>query len=127
MRGRCPPAQRYLKPRRDVDAITEYVIAVDQDVSKVNPNPEQHTQVLRDALVALDHHRLHRHGAFDCIDHRRKLKEHAVPRGLDYATTVLRHEGIGDRAVFSEGAGGADLIEAHEPRVPSDIGRQDCR
>ena len=117
MRGRCPPAQRYLKPRRDVDAITEYVIAVDQDVSKVNPNPEQHTPVLRDTFVPLSHHSLYSHCALDRIDDRGKLKQHAVPRGLDEASPVFRHEGIGDLAVFAECAGGTDLIEAHQARV----------
>jgi hypothetical protein len=36
---------------------------------------------------------------------------------------VLLHESIGDLAVFAEGAGGADLVEAHEARVASDISR----
>jgi hypothetical protein len=30
---------------------------------------------------------------------------------------VFRHKGVGHLAVFAECAGGADLIEAHEPRV----------
>ena len=36
---------------------------------------------------------------------------------------MLRHERIGDRAVFAEGAGGADLIEPHEPRVARHVSR----
>ena len=36
---------------------------------------------------------------------------------------MLRHESIGDRAVFAECAGGADLVEAHEPRVARDVSR----
>jgi hypothetical protein len=59
--------------------------------------------------------RLHSHRALDRIDHRRKLKEHTVPRGLHEPTAVFRHEGVGNLAVFAEGAGGADLVEAHEP------------
>src|ERR1700754_2760874 len=61
--------------------------------------------------------------AIDRIDHRRKLKQHAVSRGLHEASPVLRHESIGDLAVFAEGAGGADLVEAHEARVARDVGR----
>jgi hypothetical protein len=34
---------------------------------------------------------------------------------------VLRHEGVGNLAVFAEGAGGADLVEAHEPRVTGHV------
>ena len=87
------------------------------------PILKQHTPVLRDTFVPLGHHRLHSHRALDRIDHRGKLKQHAVPRGLHEATAVLRHEGIGNLAVFAEGAGGADLVEAHEPRVARHVSR----
>jgi hypothetical protein len=40
---------------------------------------------------------------------------------------MLRHEGTSNLAVFAEGAGGADLIETHQPRITRDISRQDCR
>ena len=79
------------------------------------------------AFVPLGHHRLHSYRAFDRIDHRGKLKQHAVTRGLDDAATMLRHERIGDRAVFAESAGGADLVEAHEPRIACDVSRDYCR
>ncbi len=36
---------------------------------------------------------------------------------------MLRHESIGDCAVLAECAGGADLVEAHEARVASDVSR----
>jgi len=39
---------------------------------------------------------------------------------------MLLHECIGDLAVFAERSGRADLVEAHEPRVARDIGRDDC-
>jgi hypothetical protein len=65
--------------------------AASQDVPEVDPDPEEHTPVLRDVLVSLGHHRLHRHGAFDRIDHRGKLKEHAVPRGLHEPNAMLCH------------------------------------
>ena len=68
-------------------------------------------------MVALGHHRLHRHRALDRIDHRGKLEQHAVTCGLDEASPVFCHEGVGNLAVFAECAGGADLVDAHEPRV----------
>jgi hypothetical protein len=73
--------------------------------------------VLRDAFISLDHHRLHGYRAFDRINYRGKLKQHAVSRGLHEATPVFGYESVGDRAVFAERAGGADLVEAHQPRV----------
>jgi hypothetical protein len=73
-------------------------------------------------LVALGHHRLHRHCAFDRIDYRGKLKEHAVTCGLHEATPVFRHEGVGNLAAFAEAAGGANLVQPHEPRVARHVG-----
>jgi hypothetical protein len=63
----------------------------------------------------------HSHRTLDRIDHRRKLKQHTVPRALHDAPPVLLHEGIGDLAVFAEGARGADFVETHEPRVACDV------
>ena len=123
MRGRCPRLSDTLKPSRDVDAIAEYVVALDQDVTEVNSDAKQHTPVLRDTFVPLVHHRLHRHRALDRIDYRGKLKQHAVPHCLHEPPPVLRHKSIGNLAVFAECAGGADLVEAHQPRVACHVSR----
>jgi hypothetical protein len=56
---------------------------------------------------------LHSYRAFDRIDYRWKLKQHAVARGLHETAPVFCHEGVGNLAVFTECAGGADLVEAH--------------
>ena len=37
---------------------------------------------------------------------------------------MLGHQRIGHNAVLAKCAGGADLIEAHQPRIPGDISRQ---
>jgi hypothetical protein len=102
-----------LKPRCDIDAISEDVIALDQDVTEVDPYPVQHAPILSDALVTLGHHRLHSYGTIDGIDHRGKLKQHTVPRALHEASPVFRHESIDDSAVFAKSAGRADIVEAH--------------
>jgi hypothetical protein len=123
MRCRCYRFGNTLQSSSDVDAITENVVALDQDVAEVDPDPKQHTPILRDTFVPLGHHRLHGHRAFDRIDHRRKFEQHAVTRGLHEATTVFRHESVGNLAVFAECAGCADLVEAHEPRVACHVSR----
>ena len=83
------------EPGGDIDTIAEYVIALYQDITKVDSAPVQHTPILWDALVAFGHHRLHGDRAFDRIDDRGKHKEHAVPRTLHKSPTVLLHERIG--------------------------------
>jgi hypothetical protein len=116
-----------LKPCCNIHAVTENVIALDQDVAEVDPDPVQHTPVLWDALVAFGHHRLHRNRALDRIDHRGKLKQHAVSGSLDETPAMLCHRRIGDGAVFAESARCTDLVEAHEPRVTGYISRDDGR
>src|SRR5262249_50545966 len=118
----APRRGNTLKSCRDIYTISKDVITFDQNVSEVNPDPKQHTPVLRDTLVALSQHRLHSHRPLNRIDHRRKLKQPPVSRALHEASPVLLHERIGDLAVFSERAGRSDLVEAHEPRVARDIG-----
>ena len=99
-----------LKSCCDIDAVTKDVLTLDQNVSEINPDPIEHTPVLRNTVVALGHHRLHSYRAFDRIHHRRKLEQHAVSRGLDDPASIFCHQRIGDGAVFAEGAGGADLV-----------------
>ena len=115
------------EPSRDIDAITKNVITLDQDVTEVNPDPEQHPAISGHPFVPLVHRGLHCYRAFDCIDYRGKLKQHAVTRGLDETTSVFCHESEGNLAVFAECAGGADLISTHQARVARDISRQDRR
>ena len=111
-----------LKPSRNVNAITEDVLALDQDVPEIDPDPKQHTPVLRDTFVPLSHHRLHSNRTLDRIDHRGKLKENTVSGGLHEPPPVLLHECIGDLAVFAECTGCADLVEAHERRLSVNLG-----
>ena len=75
-------------------------------------------------LIALGHHRLHSYRAFDRIDHRGKLDQHAVAGGLDDTPTMLRYQRIGYGAVFAQDAGGADLVEPHKSRITGHVGGQ---
>ena len=115
-----------LKPCSDVDAVPENVIALDQDVTEVNPDPKQHTPVLRDALVALGHHSLHSDSTLDRIDHRGKLKNTPSPVVFTRRPPCFCHEGVGNLAVVAECAGGADLVEPHEPGVTGNISGHYC-
>src|SRR6516225_9904715 len=52
------PTAYALMPCGNVDAVTENVITLDQDVPEVNPDPVQHTPVLWGALLTFGHHSL---------------------------------------------------------------------
>src|SRR5262245_65722686 len=56
-----------LKSRRDVDAVPKDVLALDQDVPKIDPDPKQHALVLRDPFVPLGHDLLSGRRALDRI------------------------------------------------------------
>jgi hypothetical protein len=99
-------------------------VTLDQDVAEVDPDPKQHTPVLRDALIALGQGRLHRNSAFDRIDHRGKLDQQAIARSLDDTPGVFRYHCVGHNAVLAQNAGGAYFIEPHKTRVAGDVGSQ---
>jgi hypothetical protein len=54
--------------------------------------------------------------AFDRIDHRGKLKQNAIARGLDDTPAMFRHHCVSYNAVFSQDAGGACFVQTHQPR-----------
>src|SRR5271166_2540200 len=58
-----------LEPRRDVDPLAQYIVAVDQHVAEMDADAIDDSPRLRRIDVALDHHVLDRNRAFDGGDH----------------------------------------------------------
>ncbi len=116
-----------LKPGCNVDAVSKNILALDEDVAEVDPHPKQHAPIPGDAVIALGHSGLHRDGALHRVDYRRKLDQQTIARGLYDTTAMLRHQRIGNGPVFTQGAGGADLVEAHQSRITGHIGGHDSR
>ena len=58
-----------LKPRCDVDTIPEDVVALDQDVPEIDPDPELHPAINGHSFVPFSHHRLYGDRTFDRIDY----------------------------------------------------------
>jgi len=58
-----------LKPRSDVNAIPEDIVAFDQYVAEVDADPVQHTAIGGYSFISLRHDCLHGDRAFDGIDH----------------------------------------------------------
>jgi len=57
----------------DVDAVAVDVVALDDYVAEIDPDPEVNALVLRDFGVAVDHRPLDLGGAADRVDDARKL------------------------------------------------------
>ena len=64
-----PGSASAFQPRRDVDAVAEDVVALDDDVADIDADAKLDAPVLGDVGVALGHAALHLDGAAHGIDH----------------------------------------------------------
>src|SRR5207247_4798418 len=78
----------------DVDAVSKEIIAGEDHVAEIDPDPELDAAVGRIDGVALRHRLLHRDGAAHRVDDAAELDQHPVAGGLDDATLVLGDAGI---------------------------------
>src|SRR5262249_16819972 len=78
-----------LDPRRDIDAVAINIVALDDDIAKIDPDPKLEPLVDRDTGIALGHAALHLNCAADRIDDTRKFRQYAVTGGLDDPAMVL--------------------------------------
>jgi hypothetical protein len=111
-----------------VDAISEDVPTVDDDVALVYSHPELDPLVRRDLGIALGHSALNLDSTVQRIHHARELDQHSVPGGLDDPPAMLGDLGIDQGLpVGLELRERTFLIDAHEAAVASHVGRQDGR
>jgi hypothetical protein len=75
--------------RCDIDAVTEDVVAVDDDVTEIDPDSEPDPVVLGHTGFAIDHRPLHLGGAADRVDDAREFRQHPVAGRLDDAAGML--------------------------------------
>ena len=82
----------------DVDAVTEYVVIVDDNIADVDAYPKLDSELLRDIGVLLDHLALD----LDCTAYRInctcELDHHAAACSLDDAAAVARDSRIYKRS-----------------------------
>src|SRR4029077_5481179 len=91
--GLCNP----FKPRRNVNAIAEDVIIVEDDVPDVNANAELDPDIRWHAHVFNGHAALYLHRATRCINGTGELNKHAVAGGLYDAASMQCDFGIDKR------------------------------
>src|ERR1700733_3317705 len=82
-------AERF-QTRGDIDAVTKYVVAVDDDIADVDADPKDDLLFPGNRSVAPDHAALNIYGATYRIDHARKFYQHAIAGSFDNAATVFR-------------------------------------
>ena len=78
--------------RSHIDTVTKNVVAIDQDIAKVDANAKQHLLVVRDFFVALGHRGLHFDGAGYRLNNAGEFQKQAVTSLADQAPLVVLHQ-----------------------------------
>jgi len=111
------------QPRGDVDAIAKQIIAVEDHVAEIDPDPELDAPVGHLGGIALRHRPLHRDGTAHRIDDAAELDQHPIAGGLDDPAVMLGDLRIDELAAQRlEAFERALLILPHQPRIPRHIG-----
>ncbi len=94
--GNADPARLRdpLQPCGDVDAVTEDIIVIDDDVADVNADAEFDPRVLRYAAILCGHAALDLDRAAHCIHGTGELYQHAIARRLDDAPAMGGYSGV---------------------------------
>jgi hypothetical protein len=117
-----------LHPRRDIDAVTIEVVALDDHVAEIDADAQFDAAVRGDTGIPLGHRLLHLDRAAHRIDDAGKFHHQAVARGFDNAAVVLGDLWI-DRLAAQrfEAFERAFLVRPHQLRIPRHIGGEDRR
>src|SRR5258708_5117619 len=123
----APRLALILDPCRHVDAVTENIISVDDDVSDIDPYAKNDMR-LGTCSVSLCHLFLNRHRASDRIDGAGELDHHTVAGCLNDAPLMRSDCRINHLAAMRlQCLQRADLVGAHKSAVASNIGHQYSR
>src|SRR5271167_2834741 len=114
-----------LEPCRHIDAVAMNVLALDDDVTKIDTHAIDDLLVFGLAGIALTHRSLHRDRAADRLDHARKLNQNAVAGGLDDSPVMLANLWIDQLAADGlEPRNRSLLVRPHQPAVAGNVSGQ---
>ncbi len=97
----------------DVDAIAEDVVAVDDDVAEIDPDPQLETTVDRNGIIDRTRCLLHLDGAIQRVDDARKIRQQAVACGADDPPVVGGDQRVYGTAELTQRLMRACFILAH--------------
>jgi hypothetical protein len=114
-----------LQPRRNVDPVTEDVIALDQHVAEMDADAPFHSAVAGATSIPFHRQHLQCDRALDGADHRAELDQHPVARRFHNPAAMLGDERVGGGAMLTQCRRGACLVEPHQARIARDISGKD--
>ena len=114
------------QPRRDIDAVAEDVLALGDDVAKVDPDAKPDAPLFGHLCIAVEHPALDLPGAADRVDDASEFRQHAIASGLDDAA-AMPGDGRIDQLleVRSEVLVGAFLVRFHQARIARHVSGED--
>ena len=122
-----PRQRQRLQARRDIDAIPENVVAVDNDVADVDAEAKFEAVFGGHARIAIDHSPLHVDRAANGIDHTGKLEQQTIAGRLDNPAAKFGDLGVDQVApVRLQRRERAAFVLLHETGIARHIGRDDC-
>lgn len=117
-----------LQPGRHVHTITVKIVALDDQVAKMQADPEHDGGILRLPAIGLCHGLLELDRCIQGVDSAGKFDEGTIPGQLDQAATLpgqYRLQAL--RAMGLQASKGAVLVTAHQARIANDVRRQNRR
>src|SRR5262249_51060228 len=117
-----------LEPGRHIDAFAVAIVAVDDNLTEIDSDPNLDSPVLRHVGTSLRQAALQRHRAFHSIDDAGKFRQQSVAHQLEDAAMVffdLRLEELS--AAGAEAIKASRLVLFHESRIADDVGGKDRR
>jgi hypothetical protein len=112
----------------NVDAVTMYVIALDDNVTEMDPNSKQQLSVFGLVPVSPRGATLNVYRALNRIDDAAELDQEPIAHGFDEAAPMFVNCRVNNRVeLIIETGARSCLIVSHESAVADDIGGKDCR
>ena len=117
----------HLETRRDVDAIAEDIVVLDDHVAEIDADAELDPPRRRHIGIAPRHPPLDLGSARHRVNDAAELHQHAVAGRLDDAAPVLGNGGIDElKAMGLEARKRPRLVDLHQPAVADHVGGKDC-
>jgi hypothetical protein len=109
----------------DIDAIAKDVVAVDDDITEIDPDPQLQAALGWNGVVDCARCPLHLDRATQRVDHAQKIRQHAVACRADNPPAMRCDQRVDGRAQLIQGTMRAGLILTHEPAKTGYVGMQD--
>ena len=120
-----PGLRQLLKPGRDIDALAIAVLALDDHLAEIDPDPDLDPLILGNGGVAFRQPALQRHGAFHGVHDAAEFGQQPVAHQLEDVAVVAGNLGLEQfLASGTKALERAGLVALHQGGIAHDIGSE---